>query len=211
MGKFSSVVDWGWTVLHFKQRKLAYFRSNYLKLSALSVTEATLARAYRIGWTKLVYLLDMCTSEAELVEWIDRVETQNLRDEDLKKTLALHHAKSAQACLPGSTQTIDDASVEIPAKLKRIRWGLMFTKEDDLNIFVEALKAVRKRLQTDVNYGEAAALMATSYLACLPRSDEGGVAVELEYLIEAIEKTWGVRLQVIKSDIEEATDERGLR
>ena len=127
MGKFSSVVDWGWTVLHFKQRKLAYFRSNYLKLSALSVTEATLARAYRIGWTKLVYLLDMCTSEAELVEWIDRVETQNLRDEDLKKTLALHHAKSAQACLPGSTQTIDDASVEIPSKLKRIRWGLMVT------------------------------------------------------------------------------------
>jgi hypothetical protein len=46
-------------------------------------------------------------------------------------------------------------------------------------------------------------MIATSYLASVPRDDEGGAPVELEYLIRQIEQNYGVRL-VVAEDGEDA-------
>jgi hypothetical protein len=79
----------------------------------------------------------------------------------------------------------------------RIQFPMTFMREDDLRIFTKAIQVIRDRLNPDMGYGEAAGLMATAYLAALPRTDEGGVAIELEQLIVAVENTYGVRLSVV--------------
>jgi hypothetical protein len=79
----------------------------------------------------------------------------------------------------------------------RIQFPMTFMSDEDLRIFTRAIQVVRDRLNPEMGYGEAAGIIATSYLATLPREDEGGVAVELEQMIQAIERTYGVRLRVV--------------
>ena len=71
-----------------------------------------------------------------------------------------------------------------------------FTTEEDLRIYVKALRLIRRRVNPEMSFGEAAALMATNYLGVAARDDEGGIAVELENLIQAFERTYNVRLEV---------------
>ena len=73
---------------------------------------------------------------------------------------------------------------------------LTFTNDDDLRVFVKAIKLVRQRVNPEMSPGEAAALIATNYLGVAARDDEGGIPVELDSLIRCIEQGYRVRLKV---------------
>jgi hypothetical protein len=210
---YDTAANWSWGVLHFKERKALYLRSNYLKLSALEVSEPTRLSALRIGWSKLSIVLDMTTSEVQLLEWLDRIERDKLREIDLKKLLAMFRAGVIKGAndVPKDQEpetysdddnnnddgaSLEDDESEKAEKTPKMKWALTFTDPDDMKVFVDALEIVRSRLHPGMGLGKAAALMATSYLAHLPRSDEGGVAVEAEYMLQAFERNWGIKVAV---------------
>jgi hypothetical protein len=78
---------------------------------------------------------------------------------------------------------------------RRYKWPLVFEDVESLRIFKEGLKVVARRYP-DIGPGRGAALIATHYMASCARDDEGGAAVELNTIIESIERTYGVTLKV---------------
>jgi len=211
-GGFATATSWSWEVLHCKERKAQYLRANFLKLSALDVSENTKTRALRIGWSKLTLVLDMASSEVELIDWIDRVEEEKLREVDLRRFVSMYraglitnaHDKPEEQ--EPETYNDDDRDNTSPDadydrseqdKTKRMIWKLTFTDPSDMKVFVDALEVIRNRLHPGMGLGKAAALMATSYLANCPRSDEGGPVVEADYMLKAVERNWGISLEVV--------------
>jgi hypothetical protein len=213
-----SFSEWTWRVLGFKERKARQMRDNFLNLSAMNLAPDSLARALRVGWSKLTVILRVARTEHDLLAWIDRVEDQKLTEDALTAEVritaekaGIEHrpvsqpgAKAARheerlAAVDGdavkSAPPMDD--VPMP-KTGRVYWKVMFEDEEACRIFVSALSAVKRRFG-DMGSGKAAALMATSYMASLPRDDQGGAPVELEMLLKAIENTYRVRLGVVKA------------
>lgn len=194
---YGSFNEWCWGVLGFKERKARYLRANYCALAGMGVAEDTLSRALRLGWTKLAHVLRVARNEMDLIRWIDRVEDEGLSEEDLRAEVALALAPAVDASEMGNPDSDADPSPSGSAERKRlIKYPMTFTNEDDLRIFVKALKVIRQRVNPEMSFGEAAALMATSYMGVAARDDEGGLAVELESLIQSVERTYNVRLAV---------------
>ena len=80
----------------------------------------------------------------------------------------------------------------------RVKFPLVFENQDAVRLFIRALDVVKARTDTDSN-GEAAARMAAAYLAACPRDVEGGLVVDLNERIGAMEKAFGVRLMVVET------------
>lgn len=196
---YSSFNEWCWGVLGFKERKARYLRSNYCALAGMGVAADTLDRALRMGWTKLAHVLRVARNEIDLHRWIDRVEDEKLSEEDLRAEVALALAPAVDASEmgdPDSDGRDEPRASTDPERKRLIKYPMTFTNEDDLRIFVKALKLIRQRVNPEMSFGEAAALMATSYLGVAARDDEGGLAVELESLIQGIERSYNVKLEV---------------
>jgi hypothetical protein len=104
-------------------------------------------------------------------------------------------------------ESLPDAAPTDGTDETRVTWQARF-RQDDLRIFLDAVNIMRARFQRpDMGYSECIALMATSYLSALPRDDEGGLAVEVEYLIRGIEGTYGVHLEVVDDDTGASADD----
>lgn len=220
---FASEDEWCWTVLGFHRRKAQYLRSNYTALAAMDLGEDTKARALRLGWTKLPTVLRAAKSEKALLEWLDRIDDENLSEAELRAEV-----DQALMPLPDSTKQRDRAHITPGSAAdeaqprdrdlgadggresgERFHNGanertddrpkqyvtVVFDDAAARKVYTKAVDAIRKR-NGEMGDGRAIAMMATSYLAGLPREDEGGVAVELEFLLRSIEATYGVRLAV---------------
>lgn len=181
-GPIKNFPEWTWKVLGCRSRRAEILRGNYNKLAAMNVAEDTLVRALRLGWCKLAHLLKLAKDEPTLLRWIDRVEDENLSENDLR---ALSKQKTGDA----------DAAPATEAE-KKVAFKLVFEDKTALDTFLLALKVIQKRYDPEMGWGRAAALMATSYAASVPRDDEGGAPVELHDLLLAIEHTYRVRLKV---------------
>lgn len=230
-GPFKTFDEWSWNVLHFKAGKATALRKIYRDLSALDPCDLTIARALRIGWTKLYLILRAARTEAALIKWLDRCDEHGLSELDLRRdTLPSVPAdrrrpkKADKDSAEGSEEPdgeLDEAAGNaqpIPDRPpipdptlaaeanedgappaddgnRRVKWPLVFEDRDALRIFTEGLKAVQKRYP-QIGPGRAAALMATHYVGMSAQEHEGGAPVELAALIEMIEKTYGVALEV---------------
>lgn len=81
---FRTFGEWCWAVLHFRERKADALQKIYLDLTAMNVSEPTLYRALKVGWTKLNIILRAARSEVTLIRWLDRVEEHNLTQDELQ-------------------------------------------------------------------------------------------------------------------------------
>ncbi len=82
---------------------------------------------------------------------------------------------------------------------------VVFEDEEAMRTTLNACRAVRERTGDDeMGNGRALALIATSYLASLPAGPEGGLVMELEHLIQAIEDNYRVKLQVAERPVAES-------
>lgn len=193
-GPYRTFEDWCWGFLHFGHHKAKKLASNYLNLRALTgLAPDTLSRALRLGWTKLAYILRVARTEAALTQWLDYVEDKKITKLDLRVATALSATVSGTPPR-GDVQPPEQIK---PARKRKIRWTLTFEDDEALAIFQKALNVVKSRLP-DIGDGRAAALIATHYMALCARDDEGGVAVELETVLEALEKTYRVQLGVVE-------------
>jgi hypothetical protein len=84
----------------------------------------------------------------------------------------------------------------LDAPRHRVKWPLVFEDEESMRIFKDGLKEVEKRYP-GIGNGRAAALMATHYFASRPADTEGGAVVEIEYVLNAMEHTYGVQLAAL--------------
>ena len=204
--------DWSWAVLGRKERWARYMRTNYLRISSLNLADDTFARVMRVGWTKLSHILRVANSEVHLLQWIDRIEQEKLTEDEIRGEVAIalgaddpedESASSPEASTGSSGSSGKSAGPAARASAgshqrnnRRINYQLTFTNDDDLRVFVKAIKLVRQRINPEMSQGEAAALIATNYLGVAARDDEGGLAVELDSLIQCIEQGYRVRLTV---------------
>jgi hypothetical protein len=204
--EFSTFNDWSWTILGRKERWARYMRSNFLQIHGMDLAADTTARVMRVGWTKLAQVLRIAKTEHHLLQWIDRIENDNLTEEDIRAEVAIAVGVSTESTDPddeskdggvgSSAPSSPSAPGERQTNSRRINYALTFTNDDDLRVFVKAIKIVRQRINPEMSQGEAAALIATSYLGVSAREDEGGLAVELDSLLRCIEQGYRVKLEL---------------
>jgi hypothetical protein len=191
---FASFEEWCYVVLGFKDRKAFYLKKNYTALAAMHLAEDTITRALRLGWAKLSHVVRVAKDEHSLLRWIDHIEDNEISENDLRKQVALALSNGVPGESAAGGGEAGPANVDPDDKPERIPWKMVFTSKDDFNIFKRATGAIRKRFDPHMGDGKAVALMATSYLAALPRMEEGGTAQELADILHSLEHTFGVRL-----------------
>lgn len=220
--------SWCRDVVGYEPRTVHYIRSNYTALARINLNEkeAVFARALSIGWWRLKDVLRVATDEASLLHWLDRIDNERLDSDKLKGEIEIVLGKGDELEGPeegktgrartSSSSTEEDESFErvdpdtgepMPATPTvgeddgvRVEWPLHFQSRTALRTWLKGLEVVKRRLETQSN-GQAAATMATYYLAHAPRDDEGGLVVELNELLEMIEQTWGVKLAVVDEPV----------
>lgn len=202
-GPFKTFEEWSWGYLHFGHHKAKRLASNYLQLRALNLSPDVVSRALRIGWTKLAHVLRVARTEGALVQWLDRIEEYKLTELDLRvdtaRIASVSGAPSRAAVHPEAppVPAPDASPVPTATPIRRIKWSLVFEDDEALTIFKTALNVVKSRLP-GIGDGRAAALIASNYMAICARNDEGGVAVELETALAALEATYRVPLGVVE-------------
>jgi len=197
---FTSFKEWSWEVLGFRSRKAEYFRANWKALSAMHLSEPSLVSAMRVGWAKLKEILRVARDEDTLLRWIDRVNDEGLNEKELKHAVREAGAATRTPTITEDEDDEDEAPEPAPSAAAAARPRGMQVVFEDRETFAcvrTAIDAVTRRYNDpEMGDGRALSMIATSYIATLPRDDEGGAPVELEYIIQQIEQNYGVRLLV---------------
>jgi len=209
--------EWSWRVLGFKERKARQMRDNFLNLSAMDLAPDSLARSLRVGWSKLTAVLRVARTEHDLLAWIDKIEDQQLTEDALTAEVRITAEKAGIEARPINTPGARQArhaerlaAADDPTEIRstpplpagvlpprsRVFLKIAFDEEEALRILIRGLDAIKRRYG-EMGNGKAITLMATAYMATLPRDDQGGAPVELAMLLKAIENTYRVRLQVV--------------
>lgn len=157
-----------------------------------NLTEATLKAEVQVAFAKL--------SEADKTNVPDLSEDHDEEEKAPETAGAAGEApkEKAKEAAPAETAKAGEPSKKPPEKPTRIGIKVNFTGEDEFDIFVHAHKAVQKRTSdNELSYGRTIALMATHYLATVPEAHEGGLAMELQQLLAAIEHTYKVHVEAV--------------
>ena len=191
---YPSFTDWCWASLGFKRRKADMLRENFNNHSPMNLDEngPTFSRAMRVGWSKLHQILRVARNEDTLIAWLDVVETDNLSFEELKAKVrwALAEAAENTSGSGGSVDGGDPDSNDDPAPPTRVHWPVVFESRESLDVVLQAHKLIQSRYDQEIGLGKALAMVATHYLATSTRDEEGGAAVDAEYMIRAFEENF---------------------
>jgi hypothetical protein len=195
---FERFTDWTWIVLGFRGRKAEYLRANWKALSAMHLSEVALSSALRIGWTKLGQILRIARDEVTLFQWIDKCNENNWNEKELRAAIieagAVTRAPNVRD--PSDADDADTADAPRDPENRPRQFTVVFEDAESFRTVRRGIEVIAARYSAEIGDGKALALMATSYLASVPRNDEGGAAVELEYLIRQVEQNYGVKLMV---------------
>jgi len=211
--------EWCIAVLHCRERKAQCLAKLFADLTAMNLSEPTLYRAIKLGWTKLYQVLKVARSETTLIQWLDHVESNALTEQQIRteikvaagdrelETRAGHVEVTGDPTAPpqgGSSGVSSVKDLPVPTSysppdkppVKHIRKTVVYKDDESVRIFEQGCRAVRARTNSEIGDGEAGALMATHYLATCPATDDGGIVTELEYVCRAIEHTYKVPVVV---------------
>jgi len=208
--------DWSWSILNCRQSKAYRLRKIYLDLTAMNLSEHTMARVLRLGWGKIDAVLRVARSEMTLLQWLDRIEEHGINYLDLRDEVKLSGATGTRttagevtsAAAEGFDEDEDIGSPTLDPKPReekkpQVKVSMIFpgNKEgrENLRLWRAALRKVKQRAcPEDHEMGDsaAAALMATHYMSSVPDVSEGGLPVEVEFLCQSIETKYGVPLVV---------------
>lgn len=197
---YPGFTDWCWAVLGFKRRKADMLRENFNNLSPMGLDEQgpTFSRAMRIGWSKLHQVLRVARDEGTLIAWLAVVEEENLSFEELKAKVrwALAEAENVGGSDSGANVGGGDPdATDDPALPTRVQWPVVFESRTALDVVLKAHGAIQSRYDQEIGLGKAMAMMATFYLSKSSRDYEGGAPVDAEYMIQAIEEQFGLRVR----------------
>jgi len=181
---FQGFGDWCWAVLGFRERKAEELAKIYTTLQELRVSGGVKQDLVGLGWTKLRFISRVLDDD-NAGEWLQKAQNLSSR------------ALEAEVRIATGTETPDPlAEGDDKAKRTRIRLGLEFDDPDDYRFVVDAIATIERRTGEQAN-GRIISMMATAYFAMHLRDDEGGMAVEVERMLQAIERDYGIRLKII--------------
>jgi len=218
---------WCREIIGYQYRTVQYLCSNYRKLSALGLDEhgETFKGAINMGWSRLLHVLRVAHDEATLDHWVQRVRDEGMGEAELRGEVEIALGSGEEldeedepqpepekkpSRTRGSTGKPRSREPKVDPETGeeldppgiaeddgcQVDWALRFTNRTALRTWLKALEVVKRRTDTDSN-GQAAATMATYYLSHTPAEDEGGLVMELEELLQVIEQTYGVKLDVV--------------
>lgn len=212
---------WCDQVLGFRERKALYMRANYRALRGLNLADDTLYRALRLGWTRLSLVLRAARSEQTLIQWLDRIESFKMNAEEIEAEVRQAQAavepavESDESDADGSRHSTVEAGAQAPADpagagasdgappgadtnppARRPKETIVFDDVEDLRIWAKVRALIKERFGVS-GKGRALGILATEYLAALPNLAEGGVSTELAYVVQSVERAFGVRLAII--------------
>jgi hypothetical protein len=193
-GRTPSFTVWCDKVLGFRSRKAEYLRKNYLGLVAINPPEDLLVRALRLGWTKLSLVLRVAKTTETLQGWLDRIETYAMSEEEVNAEVRL-----AVASLGKDGDESEPPAPDTAPPAARTKENIIFDNPEDLRLWTNTRGVIKERFNI-TGKGQALGLLCTAYLAALPRTDEGGVAAELDYLAMHISRTYGKRVVLLDAD-----------
>lgn len=183
--------DWCWAILGFRDRKAEELVKIYLNLQGLKVSGKVKRDLVNLGWTKLRFLTRVLDDD-NAEEWLGKATS-----------LASRALEAEVRIATGDETKVDEAGDETKdqeAKRKRIRLGLEFDDPDDYRFVVDAIATIERRTGESAN-GRIISMMASAYLAMHVRDDEGGMAIEVERMLQAIERDYGIKLKVVGSTV----------
>jgi|GEM_PF-1860503 len=183
---FQSFGDWCWAILGFKDRKAEELSKIHGRLQELEVSGKVKSELVNQGWTKLRFL-SRVVDEDNAKEWLDKSKMLSSRALEAEVRIASGDPDP-------DTEDGDDPDPE--PKPKRVRMGLEFDHPDDFR-FVTDIMAVIERRTGERSNGRIISMMATAYAAMHVRDDEGGMAVEVERMLQAMERDYGIQLGIM--------------
>lgn len=182
--QFNSFEDWCEDILKFGLRKAQYLAMIYEGVTDIDPQPLLRARLLRLGWVKVGQILRIADSRKTMKEWVDLAEKMTLRQLQDKVRWALKGGKD-------DGDELEDDIAEIEQTISR---KFQLTEKQNEH-FDTAAAIIHKRFPT-ASGGEVLDMMATNYLAMNVRDDEGGIAVELNNVLENLEAVYGVKLRV---------------
>jgi hypothetical protein len=183
--EYASYDEWCEEILKFKMRKAQHLVRIYDAVVDLAPGDKLMQRLLDLGWTKVDQILRLARTKEELSEWTGIAEECSQRELAGKVRFEL-----AQQGTGNEDDNILKAAD--PSVLKRFRLTA------DQSEHVEKTLEIIKRRFPSATDGEALSMMALAYAAKNVADDEGGLLVELSYLIDGLEKAYGVKLKVAK-------------
>jgi len=186
--EFQTFGDWCEEILTFHLRKAQYLAFIHSTIHFMAPDEDLMARLVALGWVKVGLILRIAKDLKALKAWVKLAEGLSLRELAGKVRFELHQAKEEAA------QDADEKpeKAQAPGIVRKFK----LTEDQDAH-FNKVMDIIGKRFPTTSD-GEKVTMLATTYLSAHVRDDEGGLVVELAYLIERIEQEFGVKLKVIK-------------
>lgn len=172
--------EWCEEVLQFKSRKAQHLITIYKAILDINPPPLVRERLLRLGWVKVGQILRVAKTLGDLKDWIKLAEGLSLRELQSKVNFEK---------LPEDDGDLGtDAAKSITRK---------FSVTEDQNTIVDkAMNALQHRFPSETD-GAKLTMVCLAYLSSHVADAEGGLAVELSYLIRGIESAFGVRLKIV--------------
>jgi hypothetical protein len=180
--EYETFEGWCEEVLKFHIRKAQHLITIYKGVTDLNPPGMVMRRLLNLGWVKVGQILRVATTLPQLLKWIKIAEGLSLRELQGKVNFEL-----AQS---GDTPDEEAIATADASVLRRFR--LTEAQNEHLD---KALDILSKRFPSQAD-GERLDMMVMAFMSSHVRDDEGGLAVELGYLISGLEKAYGVKLKV---------------
>jgi len=177
--------EWCEEVLKFRSRKAQHLITIHKKIVDLEPPSVYKRRLLDLGWAKVSQVLRIVSTVPQLKKWVKKAEGMTLRELTSKVKYEAQEGKG---------KTDDDVAISMVENTVNRRFKLNESQAETVD---KALDILTKRFPSQSD-GERLNMMALAYLSAHVRDDEGGAVIELGYLIDQLEKIYGVKLKVVQ-------------
>jgi hypothetical protein len=181
--EYSEFAEWCEEVLKFRMRKAQHLIAIYKAITDLGPGPKLKQRLVDLGWVKVGQIIRVADTLTKLKKWVKIAEKISLRELQGKIRFEVETESGGD---------LDEQAANIAAQQVTRRFSLT---EDQNALLDKALDVLSKRFPNQ-NAGEHLSMIVLGYMAAHVKDQEGGVDLELEYLIQHLERIYGVRLQV---------------
>ena len=189
--EYETFEEWCEEVLKFRSRKAQHLISIYKKILDINPSEKLKKALLDLGWAKAGQILRVADTVKELKDWVKRAQEMTLRE--LISAVKFDTAQGA-----GNTEEEQIQSIAEGLVTRKFR-----VSESQNQTLDKALDILTRRFPAQSD-GERLNMMTLAFLSAHVDDGEGGMAVELGYILNGLEQAYGVRLKVMQKGAKKA-------
>jgi len=193
--EYATFEEWCEEVLKFRSRKAQHLITIYKKILDINPSSKLKAALLELGWAKVAQVLRVADTPKELKKWVAAASDMTLRE-------LIGKVKFDMAQGQGATE--EDQVHSAAAGLVTRKFKVSDLQNATLD---RALDVLTKRFPSQSD-GERLNMMVLAFLSSHVDDSEGGLAVELGYLIHGLEQAYGVKLKVVKTGGKKASTKK---